>query len=375
MIIAKRTGTKKHFRNHVTLQDVAKESGFAVSTVSIVLNNAPLSQNVAASTRKHIREVAQSLGYHPDAFARSLRRNRSRMIGVITYDLSDPFCISIIHGIQDHLQSQGYLPQFMDSRSQRSFFEAHLRMALERRAEGIIVIASWVFDENSLLADVEKNHVPVVVVGRDMTARHISSVLVDNDVGGYLAFQHLHRLGHRKIAVIRGPEELFDSQPRWEGIKRYAAEANVKLNPALVCQLPGQVNPYSAYDNGILLTERLLATKQEFSAVIAFDDLTALGVIRGLHQSGLHVPEDCSVIGFDDVFPVAVSLPSVTTIRQAMAQIGETAAKCVMEALKAKEDAKESPVQVHTLPPTLIVRESTAPYRATTSSRKARGKT
>ncbi len=372
--MAESKGAKKDFRNHVTLLDVAKASGFAVSTVSMVLNNAPLSENVAALTRKHIREVAQSLGYHPDAFARSLRRNRSRMIGVITYDLSDPFCISIIHGIEDHLQSQGYLPQFMDSRSQRSLFEAHLRMALERRAEGIIVIASWVFDENSLLADVEKNHVPVVVVGRDMTARRISSVLVDNDAGGYLAFQHLHQLGHRKIAVIRGPEELFDSQPRWEGIKRYAAEAHVKLNPALVSQLPGQVNPYSAYDNGILLTERLLATKQEFSAVLAFDDLTALGVIRGLHRSGLRVPEDCSVIGFDDVFPVAVAIPSVTTIRQSMKQIGETAAKCVFDALKAKEDGKELLVQAHTFPPTLIVRESTAPYRVKPTSKAARGK-
>jgi DNA-binding LacI/PurR family transcriptional regulator len=148
----------------------------------------------------------------------------------------------------------------------------------------------------------------------------------------------------------------------------------VKLNPALVCQLPGQVNPYSAFDNGILLIKRLLATKQEFSAVLAFDDLTALGVIRGLHQSGLRVPEDCSVIGFDDVFPVAVSIPSVTTIRQSMQQIGQTAAKCVFEALKAKEEGKGSPVRAHTFPPALITRESTAPYRAKTGSKAARSR-
>ena len=354
--------SKKDSRNHVTLLDVARASGFAVSTVSIVLNNAPLSQNVSPATRKHIREVAQSLGYHPDAFARSLRRNRSRMIGVITYDLSDPFCTFIIHGIEDRLQSHGYLPQFMDARSQQSLFETHLRMALERRAEGIIAIASWVFNENSLLADVEKNHVPVVVVGRDMTARNISSVLVDNDAGGYLALEHLYRLGHRKIAVILGPEEMFDSQPRWGGVRRFAAEAGLALNPALVCQLPGQVNPYSAYDNGILLTARLLATRQEFSAVLAFDDLTALGVIRGLHQAGLRVPDDCSVIGFDDVFPSAVFIPSITTIRQSMQQIGETAARFVLDALKAKEGGEESPVQIHAFPPALIARESTAPY-------------
>jgi LacI family transcriptional regulator len=197
---------------------------------------------------------------------------------------------------------------------------------------------------------------------------------VDNDAGGYLALQHLHQLGHRKVAVILGPEEMFDSQPRREGVQRYATEASLTLNPELMCQLPSQVNPYSAYDNGILLTERMLAKKQEFSAILAFDDLTALGVIRGLLQSGLRVPKDCSVIGFDDVSPVAVSLPSVTTIRQPMLQIGETAAKCVMVALKAKEDGRRSPVQVHTLPPTLIARESTAPYRVQTGSKGASGK-
>ena len=370
---SRKMANKKKSRNHVTLLDVAKASGFAVSTVSIVLNEAPLSQNVAVSTRERIRAAAQTLGYYPDAFARSLRRNRSQMIGVIIYDLSDPYCISIIHGIEDHLQSLGYLPQLMDARSQRSLFDRYLQMALERRAEGIIVIASWVFDETALLADVKKNHVPIVVVGRDMTSRKISSVLVDNEAGGYLALQHLYELGHRKIAIIRGPEEMFDSQPRWAGLQRYASEVKLELNPALVHQLPGQISPFSSYDNGIRLTEKLLEAKQDFSAVLAFDDLTALGVIHCLHQAGFHVPKDFSVIGFDDVFPAAVSLPAITTIRQSMSQMGETAARWMMEALTAKEQGASLQVRSQAFPPSLIVRDSTASYRKRNLSRRSTG--
>jgi len=157
-------------------------------------------------------------------------------------------------------------------------------------------------------------------------------------------------------------------------VKRFAEEAGLALDPSLVCELPGQVNPFSAYDSGILLTRKLVADKREFSAVLAFDDLTALGVIRGLHQCGLRVPDDCSVTGFDDVFPAAVSLPSVTTIRQSMTELGQTSARCVMEALQAKEDGNEMPVQIHTFPPTLIARDSTAPYKKKATAPRAKAK-
>ncbi|HUD14946.1 MAG TPA: LacI family DNA-binding transcriptional regulator, partial [Terracidiphilus sp.] len=204
---------------HVTLLDVARACGFSVSTVSIVLSEAPLSQNVAEKTRLHIRAMAQQLGYHPDAFARSLRRRRSQTIGVLAYDLSDPYCIPIVRGIQAGLQPASYLPLLMDAQTQRGLFDNYLQMTLERRAEGVIVIASWVFDETNLLSDVQKNNVPIVIVSRDLTARGVSSILVDNEAGGALAMRHLHELGHRRIAVIRGPEEMFDSQPRWEGVQ------------------------------------------------------------------------------------------------------------------------------------------------------------
>lgn len=345
---------------HVTLLDVARACGFSVSTVSIVLSEAPLSQNVAAATRAKIRAMARQLGYHPDAFARSLRRRRSQTIGVLAYDLTDPFCIPIVHGIQAGLQPANYLPLVMDAQTQRKLFDTYLQLILERRAEGVIVIASWIFEETNLLADIEKNHVPIVIVARDLTSRRISSVLVDNEAGGALAMRHLCTLGHRRIAVIRGPEELFDSEPRWAGMRRVAVEAGIRFDPHLVFQLPGLVDPISSFEGGVRFSKQMLASGCPFTAVLAFDDLTALGVVRGLTSVGLRVPEDCSVLGFDDVLPAAVATPGITTIRQPLKQMGLQAVELVLRALEAREKGIEVEPQMHLAVPELVVRTSSA---------------
>src|SRR5579863_4664033 len=267
---------------HVTLLDIAQASGFSVSTVSIVLSEAPLSQNVAATTRTHIRTIAQQLGYHPDAYARSLRRRSTQTIGILAFDLSDPFCIPIMRGIQEGVHAAGYLPLLMDAQTQRKLFDSYLHMILERRAEGVIVIASWVFEETNLLSDVRKNNVPILIVGRDLTARGISSILVDNEAGGALAMRHLVELGHREIAVIRGPKEMCDSEPRWRGIESVAAEMGVRIDARLVFELPGLANATSGFEGGLKFARQMLKSGARFTAVLAFDDMTALGVVRGL---------------------------------------------------------------------------------------------
>jgi LacI family transcriptional regulator len=345
---------------HVTLLDVARACGYSVSTVSIVLSGAPLSQNVAASTRERIRKMAQQLGYHPDAYARSLRRRRSQTIAVLAYDLSDPFCIPIVRGIQAGLQPANYLPLLMDTQTQRRLFDTYLKMILERRAEGVVVIASWIFEETDLLADIEKNHVPIVIVGRDLTGRKISSLFVDNEAGGALAMRHLSELGHRKIAFIRGPEELFDSQPRWAGVRRAAEEAGIQIDTRLVFQLPNLTDPASGFEGGLEFARQILATQRPFTAVLAFDDLTALGVVRGLTEAGLKVPEDCSVVGFDDVLPAIVATPGITTIHQPLREMGLLAAQWAVQGIEAREIGKRNPARMHKALPELVVRKSTA---------------
>jgi DNA-binding LacI/PurR family transcriptional regulator len=349
---------------HVTLMDIARACGYSVSTVSIVLSEAPLSQNVAATTREQIRAMAQQLGYHPDAFARSLRRRRSQTIGVLAYDLSDPYCIPIVRGIQSGLHLVHYLPLLMDAQTQRGLFDSYLQMILERRAEGVIVIASWIFDEANLLGDIEKNNVPVVIVSRDLTGRGVSSVLVDNEEGGALGMRHLLELGHRRIAVIRGPEQLFDSAPRWMGIQSVAAEAGVQFDSRLVFQLPSVADPASSFEGGLDCARRMLASGKTFTAVLAFDDLTALGVVRGLAEAGLTVPQDCSVLGFDDVQQAAVATPGITTIRQPLKEMGLLAAEWMLEAVEVREQGEaqkpESHPRLYKARPELVVRMSTA---------------
>ena len=347
--------------SHATLLDIARACGFSVSTVSIVLNETPLSQKVAAATRERVRAMAQELGYYPDAYARSLRRQRTQTVAVLAYDLSDPFCTPIIHGIQAGVQPTPFLPLLMDARTERKLFNSYLKMVLERRAEGVIVVANWIFEETDLLADIEKNHVPTVIVSRDLTSKNISSFLIDNEAGGALAMRHLSELGHREIAVIRGPVELFDSDLRWAGVQRAAAECNIRLDPRLVFQLRDMVGPASGFEGGLRLTRQILASGCSFTAILAFDDLTALGVVRGLNEAGLRVPEDCSVVGFDDVPPAAMATPAITTIRQPLTEMGSRAAQWTLKAIEAHETTQKSAPLLYKASPELVVRMSSGP--------------
>ncbi|HVT98364.1 MAG TPA: LacI family DNA-binding transcriptional regulator [Acidobacteriaceae bacterium] len=349
----------KRASGHVTLSHVARACELSISTVSIVLSEAPLSRHVAEATRQRIRAMASRLGYHPDVHARSLRRRRTQTMGVLAYDLSDPFCIPVVHGIEEALQPAQYFALQVNAQGKRKLFDRYLRMILERRAEGVIVIASWIFEEADLLADIEKNHVPIVIVGRDLTARRIPSVLVDNKAGGVVAMQHLVSLGHRRIAIVRGPEELFDSEPRWQGFRCAAAEAGIDLDPRLVFQLPNRLDPRSSFEGGVQFAKEIVSSGISFTAVLAFDDLTALGMIRGLTEAGLRVPADCSVVGFDDILPAAVATPGLTTIRQPLEEMGQLAAERLLATLNPSDSDKKRYPRLQMLAPQLVVRAST----------------
>lgn len=341
---------------------MARASGFSASTVSIVLNEAPLSRYVAAGTKERIRAAAGKLGYSPDASARSLRSRRSHTIGIMVSDISDPFCTLILQGIEKALQPTTYLPIIMIAHNRREQFERHIQMMLERRVEGLVLVANWLFGEFDLLADIRKNRIPTVGVGRDLTASRIRSLQVDNAAGGYAAAKHLYELGHREFAVLRGPSELSDSDRRWQGVQRFCAEAGVVLATRRVAQLAPALDPTSGFEEGHRLTSAMIKRNVSFTAVLAFDDLTALGAVRALHQAGRQVPQDCSVIGFDDVPFAALSTPALTTIRQPMERMGSLAAEWVLDSLNPPPgEAEASPKEMlHLLPPDLVVRESTA---------------
>src|SRR6202035_2483830 len=343
----------------VTIRDVAKQSGFSSTTVSIVLNNAPLARYIPAVTKKRIERAATKLGYRPNLFARSLRSKRSHTVGVKVFDMTDPYCTLVLRGIENTLYQSSYLPILTDVHNERSRFERYLEMLLDRKVEALIVLANWLFVDIDVLADLEKSSIPTAMIGRELRTDSVSSVMVDNEVGAYAALEHLHSLGHRKIAFIRGPKTLADSAPRWRGVRNSAKERGLELDSRLIVDLPESRDPLSSFEAGQKLTEDLIKQKRPFTAILAFDDMTAFGATRALSKGGLRVPEHCSVIGFDDVAASALYTPPLSTVRQPMEAMGAGGVDIVLDGIKSVLEKREVGAEHRKVAPELVVREST----------------
>ena len=190
----------------VTIRDVAKESGFSATTVSIVLNNAPLARYIPAATKKRIESAAKKLRYRPNLFARSLRSRRSHTVGVMVFDMTDPFCTLVLRGIENSLYQASYLPILTDVLNERARFERYLEMLLDRRVEALIVLANWLFVNIDVLGDLEKSNIPTVMIGRELKNDSISSVIVDNELGAYTAVEHLYSLGPSQNCLHSRPQ-------------------------------------------------------------------------------------------------------------------------------------------------------------------------
>jgi LacI family transcriptional regulator len=343
----------------VTIRDVASESGYSASTVSIVLNSAPLSRYIPTDTKTRIETAAKRLGYRPNPLARSLRSQRSNIVGVMVFDITDPFCTPILRGLENSLYQSNYLSLLADAHNERHRFERYLEMLLDRRVEGLIIIANWLVTDIKLLADLTERQVPTVVAGREVDFDLASTVSVDNEGGAALALEHLYRLGHRHIAFLRGPKALTSSGQRWKGIRNFAQSAGLTLDAKRIAELPESLDPNSSFDAGVRLTSELLRTGKSFTALLAYDDVTALGALRALKKKGIRVPEDCSVIGFDDVAQAGLSIPSLTTIRQPMEAMGAMSAGIVLEAIKAVDLKTDILVVRRKIAAELVSREST----------------
>jgi LacI family transcriptional regulator len=199
------------------------------------------------------------------------------------------------------------------------------------------------------------------MIGRELQAGSISSVIVDNELGAHSAIEHLFGLGHRKIAFIRGPKRITDSAPRWKGVRKFAKSNGMNIDPDLVLDLPESSDPLSSFEAGYKLTEELIRRKRSFTALMAFDDMTAFGAVRALNKAGIRVPEQCSVIGFDDIAHSSLLTPSLTTVRQPMAEMGKVAVNIVAEGIGAVQEKRKIPAVHRKLLPELVVRDSTRP--------------
>jgi len=342
----------------ITIRNVAEESGVSMTTVSMVLNDGPAARRISDRTRKRIWRTARRLGYRPNPFARSLRSQRSQNLGVMVFDIADPYCAQILRAIEIHVQPSGYFPVLADMQNDRAQVQKCLDMLISRRVEGIIAIGNWNHWETKLYAETSKRNISAVIIGRELPGHPVSSVVVDNAAGTRQVLRHLYELGHSRIAVIKGPKTFVDSAERWGGLENFAREVGLRLDPQLVVEIKGG---NSTYAEGYQLTEQLTERKREFTALVAFDDLTACAAIRALTKSGRVVPRDCSVVGFDDIPSSAFYNPPLTTIQTQLELQGSLAAEILEELIRASVEKRVSIPKHRKVTPRLIVRESTCP--------------
>jgi LacI family transcriptional regulator len=337
----------------VTIRDIAKVTGLSIATVSMVLNKA--GRRIPVSTQKLVEQAARDLGYSPNLQPRSLRSRRTQSIGVLVFDITDPYCTLIVRGIENSLYESGYMPVLTDLQNDPNRLRRCAQMLIERRVEGLIAIANPVHLGTDLSTMIQQFKVPAVVIGSDVTDGVFASVVIDNKSGTSAAMKHLAELGHRQIAVIKGPRCMVDSKPRWEGIRECARKMGIKIDPILVVEIKGK---NSSYEEGYKVTEQLLRAGKPFTGLLAFDDLTAFAAIGALSNAGIRVPEGCSVVGFDDIPGAAYYNPPLTTINQHLETQGLLAAKVIKQMLSV--DAPSNLSKHERVAPHLIVRKSTS---------------
>lgn len=329
-----------------TLSQVAARAGVSPSTVSRILNGtAQVSEAKKASVLKAIEE----LNFLPDPAARSLAGGRAMSIGVLTQFIDSPFYGEALRGIEDVLLKSGYAPLFVSGHWNESEENMRIQMLMQRKVDGIIVLTGKLQDA-TLVQMAQK--LPVVVTGRKLRKPNLLGIDFDNQEGVCLAVRHLHSLGHQRIAYISGPLDHADAEKRLKGYQSELKKLKVRLDPRLV------VNGDFSEPGGYRVAHQLIQSGAEFSALIAANDQMAYGARLALHRAGLRVPEDVSLVGFDDLPHSAYTLPPLTTVRQSIYEVGATAAHAVLQLLSGEQPNFEQ------IPAELVVRESTRRFRA-----------
>lgn len=342
----------------MNIRQLAKIVDLSPATVSIVLNSSGSLRSIPEETRRRVREAAEKYGYSPNPFARSLFSKRSRSIAILVSDLSDPYCTTVLKGICGALRGSHYLPVLLDNDNSAANYRDNIKKMVERRIEGIIGVANSSLLGTELFTTLKSHPMPIVLIGRDMQGTGISSVTIDNEAGARLAVEHLYTLGHRRIAFIRGPSDIIDSQQRWDGMAAFALQVGLKLDPGLSVRMKA---PGTSYEAGYQATQQLLSRRRKFTALATFDDSTAFGAIRALVEVGWPVPARCSIVGFDDVTTASYMNPPLTTVRQPMEALGSRAVEIFLKLAESFFAEQAIPTVHDKINAKLIVRASTSP--------------
>ncbi len=336
----------------ISLKELAAHLKLSPTALSIVLNDAPAASTIPQETKDRIFEAAAKFKYRPNYFARSLRAQRSFTFGVIVPELSDGYSAMVLNGVEAALSKKGFFYLTASHLHREDLLEHHPKMLLERQVEGIIAVDTPIRFQTNL---------PVVSVSGHEEIEGVTNVVLNHRHAAELSVGHLFTLGHRKIAFIKGQDFSSDTQVRWETTAEAAQKRGIKLDANLIAQLEGDI---PSPEIGYIAAQKILANKKPFTALFAFNDISAIGAIRALQEAGLRVPEDVSVLGFDDVYAAEFHNPALTTIRQPLFEMGNLAAQTLLERVAKRQKKHDAKIpETLTVEPKLIVRRSTAPVK------------
>ncbi len=329
----------------MTLKRLAAILDLSQSTVSRIVNGEAAAHRIAKQTQERVLHAAALHGYSANSVARSLRQKRTYTIGVIVPEISEGYSTAVLGGIEDELLKDGFFYFVVSHRHRTELLEGYPRMMLSRSVEGIIAVDSPIEEDLS---------VPLVSVSGHNLRDGAINIELNHEKAADLALSHLKMLGHKKIAFIMGQAFSSDTKQRWQAIVDVARTLDIDVDPLLVVQLQ---SPEPGPGPGLDVTRQLLNTGRLFTAIFAFNDLTAIGAIQALQEAGLRVPEDVSVLGFDDVFAASTSHPPLTTIHQPLRSMGQEAASTLLGLIR--NDIRLPRPGAITVHPELVVREST----------------
>lgn len=340
-------GPKSTRQAGTTLKDLAKHLGLTKGTVSAVLNNSPYARAIPQHTKDRIFAAAQELNYHPNFFARTLRKKRTYTVGVLCAEIGDAYGSVIISGIEEVLSERKYFFVTVVHHHDEHMMQQYSDILKSRGSEGFITIDTTLTAVPPL---------PTIAVSGHRELEGVTNITLDHAAAADMVLGLVRELGHREIAVIKGQPLSIDTQSRWEGLVEAAERLGMELQSDLVIQMPADdPSPQTGYETA----KELLARRVPFTALIVYNDISAVGAIRAIKETGLRVPEDISVVGFDDIREAAYHVPSLTTVRQPMRKIGSMAAEALVDRLEGRNGHTTGIL----VKPELVVRESTGPVR------------
>ena len=332
------------------MAQIAKEAGVSTTTVSKVLNELP---GVGASTRVRIRQVIEQFEYVQNHAARNLRKRQSYLIDLVIMRLEGGYDVGIMHGIQDALEESGYRLVVFSTNENEASERSWLRRLLDQSTDGVLLLLP--FEQLGLADTLMAQGIPFVAIGdRNEPTMAFPSIGSTIWLGGYTATEYLISQGHRRIGIITFPLHLTTSRARLAGYREALERAGIPIDPALICE-----GSYLLGD-GVKQTHHLLDQPDPPTAIFAGNDAQAAGVYQALYERNIRVPEQMSVIGFDDVMYTAQMSPPLTTIHQPLVEIGKMAVNMLLR-LIAGEQLESNHVELST---SLVVRRSCAPPRS-----------